>query len=750
MQSPPLNRLQTLLTTFPPHDNEWSDERANMLRWGSTALVAIGLLLVLLGDGETGLGARLHYFYIGLLMMLASLFVWLLAAWRSWLTEFSLAALLSLIGGAAMLLPDATSLLLVPLPIAFMNLVGYIRGGLIASTAFILWLWLGLGTAPLSERVLATIGVVGIFVLTWRLYKILTGRSDWAWQHYTSAQRKLEDTRDQKQQLDAVLEELLRANRQLDLVNERLAAARTRAEETQQSKSAFVAKVSHEFRTPLNMIIGLLDLLVETPYIYGTALPSRLLDDLRIVHRNCEHLSSMINDVLDLSQTEAGRLTLRREVGDLREDIWHAVEVVHPLAAKKGLDVRLSVPDSPVCIAYDQRRIRQVLLNLLSNAARHTTKGQIGIHLDITDEAVTIGVTDTGPGISAEDLTRIFEPFFQSDGIKGRSQAGTGLGLSISQQFVDLHGGKLWVESSLGTGSTFFLRLPTRSPLPPPVKPDRWIHPEWEWHERQERAARPELPRQQRYVLFDAVEDIHPLLDLASDNMELLTAHSLEETATLVGEEPVHAVMLNAANEQDLLALLPACREQIGEIPIIGWTVPSPLQRALTAGALDYLVKPITRSDLFAALAQVDRPIQRVLIVDDDVDVQRLITRMLHSRDKGIRVTCVPDSHAAIYALETQTPDLVLLDIMLRIGTGWDVLAHKENSSTLAAIPAIIVSAQDPMDSPPASPILTVSTRDGLGLETLLRASQAVVHTLTYDGEAPRQGFEAVTDDVRA
>jgi signal transduction histidine kinase len=202
------------------------------------------------------------------------------------------------------------------------------------------------------------------------------------------------------------------------LANERTANLRAIAEEAQRTKTAFVANVSHEFRTPLNMILGLVELMVENPEIYAVSLSSSMRDDLNVVYRNCEHLANLINDVLDLTRMEAGYLTLHRERVDLQEIIEDSVTAIRPLMEKKRLALDVLVPDELPRVYCDRTRMQQVLLNLLSNAARYTDVGRITVQVVQQDQHVVISVADTGPGICSEDVGRIFEPFFQGSGEK--------------------------------------------------------------------------------------------------------------------------------------------------------------------------------------------------------------------------------------------------------------------------------------------------------------------------------------------
>ena len=241
---------------------------------------------------------------------------------------------------------------------------------------------------------------------------------EWAYGYYLHAQKGLDEALDRKVELVQALDDLAHANRQLMLANERTANLRAIAEEAQRTKTAFVANVSHEFRTPLNMILGLVELMVENPEIYAVSLSSSMRDDLNVVYRNCEHLANLINDVLDLTRMEAGYLTLHRERVDLQEIIEDSVTAIRPLMEKKRLALDVLVPDELPRVYCDRTRMQQVLLNLLSNAARYTDVGRITVQVVQQDQHVVISVADTGPGICSEDVGRIFEPFFQGSGEK--------------------------------------------------------------------------------------------------------------------------------------------------------------------------------------------------------------------------------------------------------------------------------------------------------------------------------------------
>jgi signal transduction histidine kinase len=229
--------------------------------------------------------------------------------------------------------------------------------------------------------------------------------------------------------------------------------------EASKHKSQFLANMSHELRTPLNAILGYAELMLDS--IYGE--PSdKMRTVLERLQSNGRHLLGLINDVLDLSKIEAGQLTLSLNDYSLGDVVHGVVSAVEPLAAEKRLAFTAEVaPDLPTGRG-DGRRLSQVLLNLVGNAIKFTDKGEVAIRASVTDGAFTVAVCDTGPGIAAADQAKIFEEFQQADSSITRKKGGTGLGLSIAKRIIEMHGGRIWVESEPGKGSTFYFTLPVR------------------------------------------------------------------------------------------------------------------------------------------------------------------------------------------------------------------------------------------------------------------------------------------------
>ena len=217
--------------------------------------------------------------------------------------------------------------------------------------------------------------------------------------------------------------------------------------------------MSHELRTPLNAILGYTELILDN--IYGEV-PDKIREVLERLDKNGRHLLSLINDVLDLSKIEAGQLILALAEYSMADVIQTVITSVGALAAEKNLKLNVSVPADLKIGKGDQQRIAQVLLNLVGNAIKFTEQGEVRVEVGVSNETFSISVSDTGPGISKADQEKIFEEFQQADGSSTREKGGTGLGLSIAKKIVEMHGGQIWVESTLGKGSNFKFTLPIR------------------------------------------------------------------------------------------------------------------------------------------------------------------------------------------------------------------------------------------------------------------------------------------------
>jgi signal transduction histidine kinase len=224
-------------------------------------------------------------------------------------------------------------------------------------------------------------------------------------------------------------------------------------------KSQFLANMSHELRTPLNAILGYTELILDS--IYGET-PDKMRAVLDRVQKNGKHLLGLINDVLDLSKIEAGQLVLSLNDYSIKDVVHGVYSAIEPLASEKKLAFKVDVPRDVPSGRGDDRRLTQVLLNLVGNAIKFTESGEVAIKASALNGSYTVSVSDTGPGISEDDQAKIFEEFQQVDNSATKSKGGTGLGLSIARRIIEMHGGRLWVESSPGHGSTFSFTVPIK------------------------------------------------------------------------------------------------------------------------------------------------------------------------------------------------------------------------------------------------------------------------------------------------
>jgi signal transduction histidine kinase len=229
--------------------------------------------------------------------------------------------------------------------------------------------------------------------------------------------------------------------------------------EASQHKSQFLANMSHELRTPLNAILGYTELVLDN--VYGDT-PEKMRGVLERIERNGRHLLGLINDVLDLSKIEAGQLILALGDYSLKNVVHTVFGAVEPLAKEKKLAFKVEVPPDLPPGFGDERRLTQVILNLVGNAIKFTDIGEVVIKASTANESFNVAVRDTGPGISEADQAKLFQEFQQADNSITKRKGGTGLGLAISKRIIEMHGGKIWIESAVGQGSTFSFTLPVR------------------------------------------------------------------------------------------------------------------------------------------------------------------------------------------------------------------------------------------------------------------------------------------------
>lgn len=570
--------------------------------------------------------------------------------------------------------------------------------------------------------------------VVYRFAAVLISSASYALDNYRHARHELEETRQQRVELLQVQQDYYLANKELARLNEHLGIMTQYAEEAKHIKEEFVARVSHELRTPLNMVIGFSEVIMRSPQIYGQGIPPALLADIDAILRNSQHLAKLVDDILDLSQVEAGKMALTKEWVQIETVIDEATLAVSGLAESKRLYLRTQIQANIPPVFCDSTRIRQVIINLLGNATRFTERGGIEIRVALQQDHVLVSINDTGPGIPDADQNRIFQPFQQVDSSLRKHKGGTGLGLTISKQFVEMHGGKMWLESIFGQGTTFHFTLPLRAAYESGdvdvLEVQRWFGPYNEYQPRTRPAELPVMDLPPRYVLVEPEDTLHRLFMRYMDNVELVSVRSIDLALEEVRKKPVQALILNIPSLLDEHELV----EKIGHLPfgtpVLTCWVPGKNEAARDLGVVEYLIKPIQRDDLVRVVQQVGKDVKKILLVDDEPEILRLFIRMLSTLEQSYQIIQAPNGVRALQLMRQRKPDMVILDLMMPEMDGFQVLHEKSHDERIRDIPVVVVSSLNPRGETTVSKNLSVSRGDGLSINELLRSIRALTKIL--------------------
>lgn len=630
-------------------------------------------------------------------------------------------------------------LFLVPVIIAAMTL-GSVSTVLVGAIATMLLLGCAsrVGLSRTDANVAMAVGAqwvaVYLLVISQRSQRTMVA---WAWNGYAEARRNLEAARDRQMELKQALEDLGLARTQAVRLNDLLLSARRAVEEARQAKEDFVAKVSHELRTPLNMIIGFSDMILASPQVYSRRLPATLLADIASIRRNSQHLASLVDDVLGLAEADSGRMHLFQEMVVLGEVVAEAVESVQLFFDKKGLGLVMEVADDLPAVYCDRVRVRQVLINLLSNAARFTEEGGACVAAHLDGGNVLLSVSDTGPGMEPESVRRIFEPFQQGDDSIRRRYGGTGLGLTISKRLVEMHGGKIWIESQPNKGTNVCFTLPIHRPATDdPTR--RWFSPYQTYEARTRSASLGDDDVMPQILVIDEGKGLSHLVERYCDHVEVVPVSRLADlraalaecvpSAVVVGDGVgVHAAEQTDVDAEDRAALVDFPETPV-DVPVL--IVRAPRAAARTRGVRDYLVKPIQYDALVRSIDAVAPGAKRILLAEDDAEARQLFTRMLNAADRGWVIHYAANGEDALRILREERPDLVLLDLVMPLADGYRVLSAKEDEEEIRDIPVIVISATDPQREPLGLDAVTITRRGGLQHQEFAEVLEAVICAL--------------------
>lgn len=741
----------TYAVSSPNRASEASSDRELRLSSIPVLFAFVTLSLVFFFSVEAHLDGPVTYRAVRIVLIVIALSVaaFVLHACRppitAWLVVAELEALIFL-GLVWLNMPGFLALIGLPLTLAIM-MVGPRAAVAAALSETLALLALSRSAVPATATtgtlLLALMGIWPTLALLLALYHHLSQLETWTQGYLRLAHNLIREQRDRKAELAQTMEDLVDANHQLTRMNVLAHGLRQAAEQARLAKERFVANVSHELRTPLNMIIGYSQMIMESPEAYGDFVPSSLLADLSVIRRNAEHLSSLIDDVLDLSQIEAKQMALSREYVHMAAIADAATDAIEPLFRSKGLYLDVSVNDDLPLVLCDETRIREVLLNLLSNAGRFTEQGGVTLRVWQEQGDVVVSVADTGPGIAPKDQSKVFRPFQQLDDSIRRRYGGTGLGLIISKSFIELHGGRMWFESQPDTGTTFYFRLPAGPPAEARGDNTPWLSPYAHHEERTRRSlAKPPVLRP-RFTVLDPTGSLQRILKRYLDEYEVGSVHDLAEAVEDLGVRPSQALLVNELSLPGGLQHAELTELPHGT-PVMMCSIPGAVGCPETPDVHDYLVKPISRETLLTAVDRLVLDGNTVLIVDDQPEALRLFRRMLASSEREYRVLRASDGNEALEVLQNNRVDAVLLDLFMPNLDGFQLLAAKNQHPALREIPVVIISARDPAGQPIVSSGLAIMREGGLTAQQLLACIQAVSEILSpaapVDGPEQRRG----------
>ncbi len=493
------------------------------------------------------------------------------------------------------------------------------------------------------------------------------------------------------------------------IARERLRDARDQAVEASRTKSEFLANMSHELRTPLNAVIGYSEMLIdEMDDAGGFGAPDpefaeRYKPDLERIRTAGKHLLTLINDILDLSKIEAGKMTTHVELIDVRELLGNVTGTIQPLADKNNNALELEIGDSVRFMRSDAMKLRQILFNLLSNACKFTESGTVTLNVWREEAAgrLVFEVRDTGIGMSDEQVQQVFEAFTQADSSTTREFGGTGLGLTITRHFTVLLGGEMDVTSTPGEGTTFTVRLDADLDGADEAQSLSQFGHEQSLAEHS--FVEPGVLGEDVVLVVDDDPAMRDLLQrvLERDGFEVVTAASGSEGLVLAEQLQPSVITLDVTMpSMDGWTLLAKLKEQpeLSTIPVVMITMVSETSRGYALGADNYLVKPVDRRQLVEVMSQYRGAATGdergdLLLVEDDEPTRALVRRTLQK--DGWQVTEAVNGAEGLAKLDDATPDLVVLDLMMPKMDGFEFLQRMREDARFEDVPVVVVTAKE-------------------------------------------------------
>jgi PAS domain S-box-containing protein len=476
--------------------------------------------------------------------------------------------------------------------------------------------------------------------------------------------------------------------------NIELAKARDQAMEASKTKSAFLASMSHELRTPLNAIIGYSEMIIEE---MGDVGESRYHDDLAKIQIAGKNLLGLINDVLDISKIESGKMELYLEEFDLKALINEVVATIQPLLEKNENAFVLNIPNVLPTVRLDLTKIRQILFNLISNASKFTNHGTITLDADAQPSLdphlakIILKVSDTGIGLTEEQKSKLFKEFSQADSSTTRKYGGTGLGLAITKRFCDMMHGSVEIVSLPNKGTTFTVILPQKIKDPKEKAAAAKVAPA---------DTKALIPVNTAVLVIDDDPSVRDILQrhLAKEGYVVECISSGEEGLKRAKELIPMAIILDVIMpHKDGWAVLQEIKSDpvLKSVPVVMYTMVDEKNFGLAIGATEYLIKPVSKEKILEVLEKFKhtRPREYIMVVDDDPDLREMASRAMGKA--GWKVQTADNGKLALSMLEVAAPSIIFLDLMMPIMDGFEFLAIIQGRAELRHIPVVIVTAKE-------------------------------------------------------
>lgn len=507
-------------------------------------------------------------------------------------------------------------------------------------------------------------------------------------------QRKRQQVKKLKEEESFKVQELLRLTKALDERTHQLAEANKKIRQADRMKSQFLANMSHELRTPLNSIIGFSEILLDR---LKDQIDPKFHRFLQNIHTSGKHLLGIINDLLDLSKIESGKMELHPERFSLKNLIEGVCVILKGMAHKASIELRIEAEENLPPLEADPVKVKQILYNLISNAIKFSPPQREVVisaaflpkeHSPLKEDALQIAIKDQGIGIDPQYHQAIFEEFRQVDGSVTRQYGGTGLGLSLVKRFVELHRGKIEVESALGKGSTFTVTLPT-------VYKGVTV---------EEARLQPEISEKEEGQTILVVEDDPTAFEtianiLHSAGYTSIRAHHGEEALKMARMLKPAAITLDIILPgMDGWEVMKALKndETLRHIPVIIVSMMENRELGFALGAADYFVKPIDPEELIHSLETLlphkKKGKPKLLLIDDDPDFHEMMENIL--RFRGYQVEHALSGQEGLQKASQGYPDLIILDLMMEGMDGFEVAGALKKRKETRKIPILVLTAK--------------------------------------------------------